>query len=97
MERYGTFSETRAYKSVGLTLVTISPCLPGKRALCKLSLWIVYYPAAAGSAAQVQGPTREKRILFLREQSGDVYENKGPLWKSGRQAGMFMKTQVVMS
>jgi hypothetical protein len=33
---------------------------------------------------------------FLRERSGNVYENKGPLWKSGSEAGMFMKIKVVI-
>jgi hypothetical protein len=39
---------------------------------------------------------REKRILFLRGQSGNVYENKGPLWKSGEKAGMFMKIKALI-
>jgi hypothetical protein len=28
-----------------------------------------------------------KRILFLNEQSWNLIENKGPLWKTGRQSG----------
>ncbi len=32
-----------------------------------------------------------ERILFLNEQYGNVVENKGPLWKTLRKAGMFLK------
>jgi hypothetical protein len=31
----------------------------------------------------------------LNEQSWNVVENKGPLWKTSAEAGMFMKTQVL--
>jgi hypothetical protein len=37
-----------------------------------------------------------KGILFLHERRGNVYENKGPLWKSTSEAGMFMKVKVVI-
>jgi hypothetical protein len=51
-----------------------------------------------------------KKILFLREQRGNVYENKGPAWKewaeSGNvyenkgsyvfKAGMYLKTRQLM-
>ncbi|MGB7593745.1 MAG: hypothetical protein WBO19_21145, partial [Terriglobia bacterium] len=33
--------------------------------------------------------------LKMEEQCGNVIENKGPLWKTGGQAGMFMKTNVL--
>ena len=33
--------------------------------------------------------------LKLNEQCGNVYENKGPLWKTGGEAGMSMKTNVL--
>ncbi len=33
--------------------------------------------------------------LKLNEQCGNVYENKGPLWKTGGEAGMSMKTDVL--
>ena len=32
---------------------------------------------------------------FLNEQHGNVVENKGPLWKTRRKAGMFMKRKVL--
>jgi hypothetical protein len=32
-----------------------------------------------------------ERILFLNDRSGNVIENKGPLWKTRREAGMFLK------
>ena len=87
----------------------ISPCLPGKRALCKLSLWTVYCPAAAGRLP-FRGRTAKKEFFFLREQCGDVYENKGPLWKKWAESGnvyenkgsyelkegMYMKTRQLM-
>ena len=38
-----------------------------------------------------------ERISFLKERSGNVYENKGRLWKTRVVTGMFMKTQVVSS
>ncbi|MGB7591229.1 MAG: hypothetical protein WBO19_08315, partial [Terriglobia bacterium] len=33
--------------------------------------------------------------LKLNEQCGNIYENKGPLWKTGGEAGMSMKTDVL--
>ena len=33
--------------------------------------------------------------LKMKGQSGNVIENKGPLWKTGGEAGMSMKTQVL--
>ncbi len=36
-----------------------------------------------------------ERILFLNEQCGNVIENKGPLWKTRRKAGMFVKIKVL--
>jgi len=33
--------------------------------------------------------------LKMNEQCGNVYENKGPLWKTGAEAGMSMKTDVL--
>jgi hypothetical protein len=38
-----------------------------------------------------------ERILFLNDQCGNVIENKGPLWKTRRKAGMFMKRKVLSS
>jgi hypothetical protein len=35
-----------------------------------------------------------ERISFLKERSGNVYENKGALWKTLEVTGMSMKTQV---
>jgi hypothetical protein len=37
----------------------------------------------------------EKELVFLTEQSGNVIENKGSLWITAGEAGMFMKTKVV--
>jgi hypothetical protein len=31
----------------------------------------------------------------LNEKPGNVYENKGPLWKTQGEAGMSMKTKVL--
>jgi hypothetical protein len=31
----------------------------------------------------------------MNELCGNVYENKGPLWKTGAEAGMSMKTDVL--
>jgi hypothetical protein len=33
---------------------------------------------------------------FLNELCGNVYENKGPLWKSAAKLGMSMKIKVVI-
>jgi hypothetical protein len=33
--------------------------------------------------------------LKLNDQCGNVLENKGPLWKTGREAGMLSKTDVL--
>jgi hypothetical protein len=34
-------------------------------------------------------------VLELNEQCGNVTENKGPLWKTGEEAGMSLKTNIV--
>ncbi|MGB7590903.1 MAG: hypothetical protein WCD04_19855 [Terriglobia bacterium] len=36
---------------------------------------------------------REKEFFFLTEQRGNVVENKGRLWKSRGEAGIYMKTK----
>jgi hypothetical protein len=36
-----------------------------------------------------------EKSSFLNEQSWNVIENKGSLWKISRRAEMFMKTQVL--
>jgi hypothetical protein len=33
--------------------------------------------------------------IKMRDRCGNVYENKGPLWKTGREAGISMKTNVL--
>ena len=56
--------------------------------------WTLVNCHAAAGRLPSRGRTAKEE--FFCEQCGDVYENKGPLWKSGREAGMFMKTKVVM-
>ena len=70
---------------------------------------LVDCPAAAGRLPS-RGRTAKKEFFFLREQCGNAYENKGPLWKgwagSGNvyenkgsyvfEAGMYMKTRQLM-
>jgi hypothetical protein len=65
-----------------------------------------YKLSRRGGSAVPRRMRREKRILFLQERRGNVYENKGPLWKrwgkSGNvyenkgsyplKAGMYLKT-----
>jgi hypothetical protein len=43
-------------------------------------------------------PTGEEKAKWskMNERSGNVYENKGPLWKTGEEAGMSMKIKVVI-
>jgi hypothetical protein len=67
---------------------------------------LVNYPAAAGRLYPRECTTKQE-FFFLHEQSGNVYENKGPLWKKwrrswnvyenkgsyGLKAGMYMKTR----
>jgi hypothetical protein len=48
-----------------------------------------------------QGFTRDRQradsvISKLTERSWNVYENKGPLWKTLSEAGMLLKTKVVI-
>jgi hypothetical protein len=38
---------------------------------------------------------RVQKNSFLNEQSWNLIENKGRLWKTLGKAGMFMKTQVL--
>jgi hypothetical protein len=64
----------------------MSPCLPGKRALCKLWLRTVYCPAAAGRLSSGHCTTKQE-FFFLRERRGNVYENKGPLWRKWKRSG----------
>jgi hypothetical protein len=42
------------------------------------------------------GECTGKKIPFLHVRHGNLYENKGSLWKSGSEAGMFMKIKVVI-
>jgi hypothetical protein len=37
----------------------------------------------------------KKNSSKMNEQCGNLYENKGPLWKTHSQAGMSMKTKLV--
>ena len=67
----------------------------GKQSLCRLSPSPVDCPAAAGRLSPAEC-TAKIEFFFLRERRGNVYENKGPLWKSGNEAGMFMKIKVVI-
>jgi len=39
---------------------------------------------------------RERKFFFSHEQCGNVYENKGSLWKSAAKPGMSMKIKVVI-
>ena len=48
-----------------------------------------------GRSAVPRRMHREERIILFRERRGNVYENKGPVWKSGNEAGMFVKTKAV--
>jgi hypothetical protein len=41
------------------------------------------------------GRGRKKNSSKLNEQYGNVYENKGPLWKTGGKAGMLQKTNAL--
>ena len=52
----------------------------GKESLCRLLLSTVDCPAAAGRLSPGEC-TAKKEFFFLRERRGNVYENKGPLWK----------------
>jgi hypothetical protein len=38
----------------------------------------------------------ERKNFFLQERRGNVYENKGALWKSGVEPGMSMKIKVLI-
>jgi hypothetical protein len=46
-------------------------------------------------SAQTPQSAEEVKDLKLNEQYGNVIENKGPLWKTGGEAGMSMKTDVL--
>jgi hypothetical protein len=46
----------------------------------------------SAEASQSVGTVEE---LKLNEQCGNIYENKGPLWKTGGEAGISMKTDVL--
>jgi len=81
----------------------------GRLSLCRLSLSTVNCPAAARQLSP-GGCTAKREFLFLREQHGNVYENKGSMsmmeWRSGNvyenkgsyasKAGMYMKTCRLM-
>jgi hypothetical protein len=51
---------------------------------------------AAPAGWPPSGERSRKKLLFLNDRSGNVYENKGPLWKSTAKPGMSMKTKVVI-
>jgi hypothetical protein len=46
-------------------------------------------------SAQTPQGVEAVKDLKLNEQCRNVYENKGPLWKTGGEAGMSMKTDVL--
>jgi len=46
-------------------------------------------------SAQTSQSAEAVKELKLNEQCGNVTENKGPLWKTGGEAGMSMKTHVL--
>jgi hypothetical protein len=52
-------------------------------------------PPRRGLIGLDSGRCTAKKFFFLNEQCGNVYENKGPLWKSGPEAGMCMKIKAV--
>jgi hypothetical protein len=47
---------------------------------------------ASDISAQTPQIVKEVKDLKMNDQCGNVFENKGPLWKTGREAGMSMKT-----
>ncbi|MGB9486781.1 MAG: hypothetical protein WCD04_11800 [Terriglobia bacterium] len=49
---------------------------------------------AAASSQTPQGVEAVEN-LKMNELCGNVYENKGPLWKTGAEAGMLLKTNIV--
>jgi hypothetical protein len=55
--------------------------------------WKMIYWQASSVNCQLLTVSRDwKRILFLTEQSGNVIENKGPLWKTwGRSWNVYEK------
>ena len=60
-----------------------------------MQAFTVNCPACGGLTA-LWRMRRERKFFFLHERCGNVYENKGPLWKSGTEPGMFMKIKVVI-
>jgi hypothetical protein len=46
-------------------------------------------------SAQPPQSAEDVKDLKLNEQCGNVYENKGPLWKTGGEAGILLKTNTV--
>jgi len=53
------------------------------------------YPRHGGRDARATIFKADMEGLKMNEQCGNVYENKGPLWKTGTEAGMPLKTQVL--
>jgi hypothetical protein len=58
------------------------------------SLFPLVARRATDKKSFVAGGTR-KNSSKLNEQYGNVYENKGPLWKTQGETGMSMKTQIL--
>jgi hypothetical protein len=50
---------------------------------------------ASDISAQTPQTVKEVKDLKMNDQCGNVIENKGPLWKTGREAGMLLKTDVL--
>jgi hypothetical protein len=92
MARCGAFARTRAGWAAGLALLSISSSDPEKQPACKFPLWTVDRKLLTDR----RHCTAKKEFFFLNEQCGNIYENKGLLWKSGREAGMFMKIKAVI-
>jgi len=58
------------------------------------SLFPLVARRATDNKSFLTGGTR-KNSSKLNEQHGNVYENKGPLWKTQGKAGISMKKQVL--
>jgi len=50
---------------------------------------------ASDISAQPPQSAEDVKDLKLNEQCGNVTENKGPLWKTGPEAGILLKTNTV--
>ena len=95
MEKWG--ESGNVYENKGSYPLKVGICMKTGRLMClgrkTTRTSLPFFPPQRADRV-LENPPRRK--FFLNELCRNVYENKGPLWKSKPKPGMFMKIKVVI-